>query len=249
MSLSGHEPQRPVLEQRHQVGGDRLPERESLVELRRIEDRLDAVAVDRIGAVALDRIGDEVRRELHHAGPRVVVSLLVEAHGDALHGLEQRRQHEADRARADDVHPTPWGRRLKGREPDRASIRSAARADGGLAAAGPQRPDRCGRRWGALGGLAGVLKTPLAGLLQPVLFWSRFELRRSDTDSSPGDGRRRNGTRVKLIAVIAAGAALALAPVIALAANDSFTRTIAGGWGAADDGGTWTADPRRVISR
>ena len=88
------EPQRPVAEKRHQVRRNRLPEREALVELGRIEDGLDVVSVDVIGAVALDRVRDEVRRELDHPRARVLVPLLVEAHGEPLHRLEQRGEQE-----------------------------------------------------------------------------------------------------------------------------------------------------------
>jgi hypothetical protein len=48
------EPQRPVVQKRHQVGRNGLSEREPLVELRRIEDRLDAISVDGIVSIALD---------------------------------------------------------------------------------------------------------------------------------------------------------------------------------------------------
>ena len=92
-------------------GIDCLNARPSL-ELRRIEDGLDAVSVDVIGAVALDRVRDEVRRELDHPGARVLVALLVEAHRELVHRLEQRRQQETHGARADDVHPSAGGHGL-----------------------------------------------------------------------------------------------------------------------------------------
>jgi hypothetical protein len=47
---------------------------------------------------------------------------------------------------------------------------------------------------------------------------------------------------VKLIPTLVAGAILAIAPAVALAANDTFTRVVASGWGTADVGGVWTAD-------
>ena len=109
MALSGQNPCAQLAKKRHQVRGNGLSEREALVELWRIEDGLDAVSVDGVGAVALDRIRHEVRRELDHPGARVLASLLVEAHREPLHRLEQRRQHEADGPRADDVH-SPLGR-------------------------------------------------------------------------------------------------------------------------------------------
>ena len=107
------EPQRPVAQERHQVGGNGLSEREALVELWWVEDRLDAVSVDGIGAVALDRVRDEVGRELDHAGPRVLVALLVEPHGEALHRLEQRREQKTDGPCADDVHADARGQGLE----------------------------------------------------------------------------------------------------------------------------------------
>ncbi len=70
----------------------------------RIEDGLDVVSVDVIGAVALDRIRHEVRGELDHPGTRVLVSLLIETDGEALHRLEQCRQQETHGSCADDVH-------------------------------------------------------------------------------------------------------------------------------------------------
>ena len=71
------EPQRPVPQECHQIRGNGLPEREALLELWRIEDGMDAVSVDRIGTVGLDRVRHEVRGELNHPGPRVLVPLLV----------------------------------------------------------------------------------------------------------------------------------------------------------------------------
>ena len=83
ISLSWTEPARPSAQQLHQVGGDRLPEREALRELRWVEDGLDVVPIEVVGTVALDRIGDEVRGEPDHAGARVLATLLVETHGEA----------------------------------------------------------------------------------------------------------------------------------------------------------------------
>ena len=54
MPLSGQNPSDQPRSKRHQVGGNRLSEGEALVELRRIEDRLDAVCIEGICAVALD---------------------------------------------------------------------------------------------------------------------------------------------------------------------------------------------------
>jgi hypothetical protein len=48
------EPDHPALQECAQVRRNGLSEREPLVELRWIEDRLDAISVDRIGSVALD---------------------------------------------------------------------------------------------------------------------------------------------------------------------------------------------------
>ena len=47
---------------------------------------------------------------------------------------------------------------------------------------------------------------------------------------------------MKLISSLAVGAILAIAPATGLAATDTFTRTVASGWGTADFGGAWTAD-------
>ena len=104
MVLSG---QNPSVHSRRSVirsGRNGLSERESLVELRRIEDGRDALSVDVIGTIALDRIRHEVRGELDHAGPRVLASLLIETDGEPLHGLEQCRQEETHGSCADDVH-------------------------------------------------------------------------------------------------------------------------------------------------
>ena len=69
--LSGHEPARPRLEQRAQVGRDGPPVGQPRLELERVEDRLDALPVDRVRLVALDRVGDQVVGQRHHPGPRV----------------------------------------------------------------------------------------------------------------------------------------------------------------------------------
>ena len=98
------EPQRPVLQKLHQVRRNGLSERKALVELGRIEDGPDAVAVDGVGSVALDGIRDEVRRELDHPRARVLVPLLVEPNREPLHRLEQRREQEPHGSCADDVH-------------------------------------------------------------------------------------------------------------------------------------------------
>ena len=69
-----------------QLGSSR-PECEALVELGRIEDRIDVVSVDVIGAVAVNRVRDEVRRELNpsapaqDAGTGVVVAASVAVEG------------------------------------------------------------------------------------------------------------------------------------------------------------------------
>ncbi len=47
---------------------------------------------------------------------------------------------------------------------------------------------------------------------------------------------------MKLISSLAVGAILAIAPAASGAATDTFTRTVASGWGTADFGGAWTAD-------
>ena len=109
MALSGQNPSVQSRRSAIRSGGNRLSEGEALVELRRIEDGLDAVAVDGVGAVALDRVRHEVRRELDHPGARVLVPLLVEAHGEPVHRLEQRREQKTDGPCADHVH-SPAGR-------------------------------------------------------------------------------------------------------------------------------------------
>ena len=47
---------------------------------------------------------------------------------------------------------------------------------------------------------------------------------------------------MKLICSLVAGAFLAIAPATSGAATDTFTRTVASGWGTADVGGAWTAE-------
>ena len=98
------EAERPAAQQRHQVRCDRLPRRDALGQLVRIEEGSDAVSVDRIGAVGLDRIREEVGSELNHAGPRVLAALFVERHRQTFDLLQQSRQEEPDGPRADDVH-------------------------------------------------------------------------------------------------------------------------------------------------
>ena len=152
------EPLRPFTQEVHQIGRDRLPERQSVLELARIEDGLDVVAVDAIGPIALDGVRDEVGRQLDHPGPRVLVPLLVEAHGEPLHRLEQRRQHEPDRPRSDDVHCSPGrhelggGTGLRGHSPPWSSRRSRVR-ESTRDPRGGRRVYAC-RRWG---------RTPVAG--------------------------------------------------------------------------------------
>ena len=92
MALSGQNPSVHSLKKCHQVRRNRLSEREALVELRWIEDGLDGLTVDVVGAVALDGIRHEVRGEPDHPGSRVLATLLVEAHGEPIHRLEQCRQ-------------------------------------------------------------------------------------------------------------------------------------------------------------
>ena len=47
---------------------------------------------------------------------------------------------------------------------------------------------------------------------------------------------------MKLISSIAVAAVLAVVPAASLAATDTFTRTVASGWGTADFGGAWAPD-------
>ena len=70
---------------------------------------------------------------------------------------------------------------------------------------------------------------------------TRDGVRRS-ASRSRNDGDRTNGATVKLISSLVAGAILAIAPATSGAATDTFTRTLASGWGTADVGGAWTAD-------
>ena len=93
----------PRVEPLPQVAGDGAAVGEARLELDRLEDGLDALAIDRVHLVALDGVGDEVRRERHHPRPGVLAPSLVEADGLALDRLEQSRQEEADRTGADDV--------------------------------------------------------------------------------------------------------------------------------------------------
>ena len=105
---------RPSAQQRHQVGRDRLPEREALGELRRIEDGLDVVAVDsgRYGSSRPNR-----RRGRRRAGPCACACSRRASRRGAprpVERLQQRRQQETDGSRAEDVHParrrcTPMG--------------------------------------------------------------------------------------------------------------------------------------------
>ena len=108
------EPQRPSLQQSHQVRRNGLPKREALLELRWLEDGLDALSIDVVGTVARDRIRHEVRRELDHPGPSVVASLFIEVDGEPVGRLEQCRQQETHGACADDVDSAPGRQSLEG---------------------------------------------------------------------------------------------------------------------------------------
>ena len=129
------EPHGPVAKKRHQVRRNGLSEGEALVELWRIEDGLDAVSVDGIGAVALDRVRHEVRRELDHPGARVLVPLLVEAHREPLHRLEQCREQKTHGPAPTTCTRPVEGRvsrswnRMRGHSPPRSSRRSATLRD------------------------------------------------------------------------------------------------------------------------
>ena len=90
-----------------------MSERESPIELGRLEDGLDAVSVNGIRSVALDRIRHEIRRELDHARSRVLATLVVQAHGDLLHRLEQCREHQTHGSCADNVHLHPGVQSLR----------------------------------------------------------------------------------------------------------------------------------------
>jgi hypothetical protein len=98
------EAHRPSLQESREIRSDGSSVRQGLFKLRWIEDRLDAVSVDGVDSIALDRVGDEVRLELDHARPRVLVPLLTQVHGTALGRLEQRREQKTDGPCADDVH-------------------------------------------------------------------------------------------------------------------------------------------------
>ena len=110
------EPPRPRLEQGPQVRGERAAVGQARLELDRVEDRLDALAVDRVRLVALDRVGDQELGEGHHPGPRVRVAPLVETDGLAVDRLEEGGQEEADRSRPEDVDPA---HRTRGRGNER----------------------------------------------------------------------------------------------------------------------------------
>ena len=84
------------------------------MELDRVEDRLDVLAVDRVLLVALDRVGDEVLGEGDHPGPGVLRPALVEADLLALGSLQERGEEEPDRSRPDDVDPS-WRSQCCGR--------------------------------------------------------------------------------------------------------------------------------------
>ena len=111
------------------------------LQLRRIEDRLDAVAVDGVGPVALDGVGHQVRRELHHPRPRVRVPFLVEVHGEPVHRLQQRRQEQTDGPCTDDVNARRGG--SMGIVPGHGRERIRARAVARLAS---WSPFTCGTR-------------------------------------------------------------------------------------------------------
>ena len=57
-----------------------------------------------------------------------------------------------------------------------------------------------------------------------------------------GEETRRNGATVKLISSIAVGSGSRSRAGRGLAATDTFTRTVASGWGTADFGGAWTPE-------
>ena len=121
------ESERPPLQQSHQVRRNGLAKREALLELRWLEDGLDALAIDVVGTVVRDRIGHEVRRELDHTGPSVVGSLFIEVDGEPVGRLKQCRQQETHGACAEDVDSGPGGQSLEGRD---IELRGHSRARG-----------------------------------------------------------------------------------------------------------------------
>src|SRR5215510_15452941 len=113
MELSGQNPSTQLfISALRSEGMDCLKAR-ALVELRRIENRLDTVSVDCIGPVALHGIRHEIRRELDHARSRVLPPLLIEAHGDSLHRLEQCCEQKTNWSCADHVHSHAGGQSLR----------------------------------------------------------------------------------------------------------------------------------------
>ena len=115
MVLSGQNPSAQARSSDIRSEADRPSAREACNQLRGVEDRVDALAVDVIGAIAGDGVRYEVLRQGDHAGSRVRWPLLVQVHGHAVHRLEQGRDQEPDRSRAEDVHSTPGPQGLEGR--------------------------------------------------------------------------------------------------------------------------------------
>ena len=104
IAFSGQKPTAQPRSSSIRSGGNRLPERETLVELTRIEDGRDAVLVDRVRAIGLERVRHQIGRELNHSRARVVVPLLVEPHREPVDRLEKRSEQEPDGAGTHYVH-------------------------------------------------------------------------------------------------------------------------------------------------
>jgi hypothetical protein len=107
--LERAEPLRPALQEFREVRWNGLSERETPLQLGWIKYGFDTVSVDGIGSVALYGIRHEIRRELDHARSRVLAPLLIEAHGDSLHLLEQCCEQKTNWSRADHVHSHAGG--------------------------------------------------------------------------------------------------------------------------------------------
>ena len=112
MALSGQNPSVHPRSSPIRSGGMDCRNARPSVELRWLEDGLDALSIDVVGTVARDRIRHEVRRELDHPGPRVVASLFIEVDGEPVGRLEQCRYDETHGACAEDVHSARGRQRL-----------------------------------------------------------------------------------------------------------------------------------------
>ena len=104
MVLSGQNPSVQSRSSAIRSGGIARRNASPVLELLRVEQRLDVLAVDPVRPVAFQRVRHQVRGELDHPRAGVVRPLFVEADAEPVHRLEHCGQEQTDRPCADHVH-------------------------------------------------------------------------------------------------------------------------------------------------